>query len=102
VCRLGTVYPVLVRDPASDVEGIVVSGLTTRDAALLRAYEGPAYEVHQLTVRLSAGRHIRAQIFVAGTACRASSVPWTFEDWQGRFRSSFLRHVLRRYADRGR
>lgn len=55
VYRRGACYPVLVPEAAARVEGTVVAPLTSRDVASLRLYEGPDYEIHEISVRLSAG-----------------------------------------------
>jgi Gamma-glutamyl cyclotransferase, AIG2-like len=96
VYRRGASYPVLVVDPTAQVEGIVVSALTTRDVALLTAYEGPEYEIRELPVRLSSGGLIRANVYLPGPACEASSESWTPADWQRRFRQAFVRRAQRR------
>src|SRR5512144_927428 len=69
VYRRGASYPVIVADAASEVEGIVVSGLTTRDVALLRAYEGPEYIVDERPVRLSGDGFVRAKVFMPRASC---------------------------------
>jgi Gamma-glutamyl cyclotransferase, AIG2-like len=95
VYRKGASYPVLIADAASDVEGIVVSALTTPDVALLTAYEGPEYEIRELSVRLSGDGFVRAKVFLPRAACEASRVPWTtLEGWQRRYRRTFVRRLL--------
>lgn len=89
VYRLGACYPVLVAHPTGQVDGIVVSVLTTRDVALLSAYEGPDYELRELAVRLAGGRLVWANVFVPTSACEASSEIWKPEEWRRRFRQAF-------------
>jgi gamma-glutamylcyclotransferase (GGCT)/AIG2-like uncharacterized protein YtfP len=95
VYRKGASYPVLIADAASDVEGIVVSALTTPDVALLTAYEGPEYEIRELSVRLSGDGFIQAKVFLPRAACEASRVPWALEEWQRRYRRTVVRRLLR-------
>lgn len=103
VYRRGAFHPVLVSDSASEVDGIVVWGLTTRDIAMLKAYEGPAYEITELTVLLYAGRTAKAKVFLPATTCQPSSVAWTFEDWRRRFGARNRRDPLvARFANGGR
>ena len=64
VYRRGASYPIIVADAASEVEGIVVSELTARDVARLRAYEGPEYIVHERSLRLSGNGFISAKVFM--------------------------------------
>jgi hypothetical protein len=94
VFRQGASYPVVVADPASDVEGIVVSPLTTPDVALLTAYEGPEYEIRELTVKLSGDGFVGAKVFMPRAACEASRTPWTLEEWRRRYQSTFIRRLL--------
>ena len=97
VYRRGACYPVLVPDAPARTAGTVVSALTSRDVALLRLYEGPDYEIREITVRLSGNRarFVRANVFLPGTGCEASSEIWTLEDWKKRFRQTFVRRVRR-------
>ena len=81
VYRRGACYPVLVPETTARVVGTVVSGLTTRDVALLRLYEGPDYEIQEMSVGLSGWRshRVRVNVFLPGTGCEASSEIWTLE-----------------------
>jgi hypothetical protein len=58
----GVTYPVLSRDPRSEVSGVVVGGLSKRDVARLSAYEGPRYRVAYLKARI-AGALTRVAVF---------------------------------------
>lgn len=95
VYRRGACYPVLVPDASARTAGTVVSALTTRDLTLLRLYEGPDYEIHEISVRLSGWRshRVRANVFLPGPGCQASPEIWTLEDWKKRFRQTFVRRV---------
>jgi gamma-glutamylcyclotransferase (GGCT)/AIG2-like uncharacterized protein YtfP len=95
VYREGASYPVLVADAGSEVEGIVVSALTTRDVFLLTAYEGPEYEIHELPVRLSGNGLIQTRVLLPHAACDASCVAWTLEEWRRRYRRMFVERLLR-------
>ena len=48
----GVSYPILVREPGSEVDGVVVGGLTKRDVERLSAFEGPRYRIGPLKVRV--------------------------------------------------
>ena len=97
VYRRGACYPVLVPETTARVAGTVVAALTSRDVALLRLYEGPDYDIHEMSVRLSGWRfqRVRANAFLPGPGCEATSEIWTLEDWQKRFRQTFVRRVRR-------
>ena len=43
-------YPIVVRDPRSEVRGAIVGGLSERDVKRLAAYEGPRYRIARLRV----------------------------------------------------
>ena len=98
VYREGASYPVLVADPGSEVEGIVVSDLTARDVSLLTAYEGPEYEIGELPVRLWGHGLILARVFLPRAACEASRTPWTLEEWQSRHKWAFVGRLFRHRA----
>jgi hypothetical protein len=98
VYRKGTVYPVLVADATCEVEGMVVSGLTTRDVCLLTAYEGPDYEIGELPVRLWGNGLILARVFLPRAACEAARAPWTLGKWQSRHKWAFVRRLFRHRA----
>lgn len=103
--RRGACYPVLVPETTARVVGTVVAALTSRDVALLRLYEGPDYDIHEISVRLSGWRshRVRPNAFLPGPGCEATSEIWTLEDWQKRFRQTFVRRVRRhRRANRSR
>ena len=72
VYRRGTSYPVILADTSAQVEGIVVSALTTRDIMLLTMYEGEEYEIRQLPVSCLGTGLIRARVFLPGPGCEAS------------------------------
>jgi Gamma-glutamyl cyclotransferase, AIG2-like len=95
VCRRGAYYPVLIADTTAQVEGIVVSALTTRDIALLTLYEGQEYEIRELPVSCSGTGLVRTKVFLPGSGCEVSSESWTPEDWNRRFRQTFVRRVTR-------
>lgn len=98
VYRRNACYPVLVEDRTARVQGIVVSALTTRDVSLLKSYEGPEYEMRELPVRLSGSDSspIRANVFLPGPECEATSETWVLEDWRRRFGRAFVSRVRRR------
>ena len=81
-----------MRHPTS--KELSVPALTAPDVALLTAYEGPEYEICELPVRLSGNGFVRAKVFLPRAACEASRVPWTLEEWQRRYRRTFVRRLL--------
>ncbi|MFI6515126.1 gamma-glutamylcyclotransferase family protein [Spirillospora sp. NPDC050679] len=61
----GLVYPGLVADPAATAGGVLISGLTDGERALLDAYEDDLYEVVALS--LGDGRPAHAYVWKGGT-----------------------------------
>src|SRR5262249_3148158 len=86
----GMTYPVVVRDPADRVQGVVVGGLTPRDVARLAAYEGPGYRVASLKVRV-AGDLATVSVFEPGASrLQPSASPWDDALWKGRHKRPFV------------
>lgn len=85
----GRTYPAVVLRPGAATDGVVAHDLPGAALPLLTAYEGPEYEIRELTVQAAAGA-IAASVFVAGPSCRTGLLDWRFEDWQRRHRNRFL------------
>lgn len=78
----GEGYPMLVLDPASMVEGILVEGVTAGEVARLLFFEdGDNYEIMHAAVALEDGRHAEAALF-RPTAIMEAEGPWDFEEWR--------------------
>ena len=89
----GKGYPILVRRRGGTVDGRVVGGLTSRDAARLSAYEGPNYRVSQLKVRLQ-GRLERVSVFEPeGPGLAPSADAWNVKTWQSRHKRPFVAYI---------
>lgn len=93
VYRRAATYPILVADAKSEVEGVVVAGLSPRDAERLSSYEGPEYVTAQLPIRLTSGLNVRAAVFLPGRGTPPSDRAWSPEEWRAQHRPSFLRRV---------
>ncbi|MBI2739560.1 MAG: gamma-glutamylcyclotransferase [Rhodospirillales bacterium] len=93
----GATYPVVVRDAADRVQGVVVGGLTSRDVARLAAYEGPGYRIARLKVRIGE-EFATVSVFEPVVArLQPSTSSWDYALWKGRHKRSFvgrLRRVL--------
>ncbi|MEP4246305.1 NUDIX domain-containing protein [Tateyamaria sp.] len=71
-------FPVLIRDPASRAEGIVVRGLTDQDIARFDFYEaGFDYDLQRLT--LESGEV--AEVYVPAPDAWATDGPWDLDAW---------------------
>jgi hypothetical protein len=93
----GVTYPVLSRDPRSEVSGVVVGGLSKRDVARLSAYEGPRYRIAYLKARI-AGALTRVAVFepVDGgfeTISGPHGASWDLATWQQRYKRSFMARI---------
>jgi hypothetical protein len=77
----GRRYPVLIRDPAGVVDGLVLEKLSARDCARLGIYEGREYRLARVRVRVLSGRtpgrgrSVWARAFMARTL-GATQRPW--------------------------
>ncbi len=86
----GATYPVVVRDVADRVTGVVVGGLTSRDVARLAAYEGPGYRIARLKVRVG-GELATVSVFEPIVArLEPSDSPWDYALWKGRYKRPFV------------
>ncbi len=91
----GATYPVVVRDAADQVQGVVVGGLTSRDVARLAAYEGPGYRIAQQKVRV-AGEVVTVSVFEPVVArLQPSTSPWDYAVWKGRDKRPFVGRLRR-------
>lgn len=86
----GRSYPVLIRAPGGQVDGLLFRPARSTDAVRLTEYEGPEYVTRLLPVE---GQ--RAQVFLpAGPALPAAKADWALADWQRRYKPAFLRSLL--------
>ena len=96
----GATYPVVVRDAADRVQGVVVGGLTSRDVARLATYEGPGYRIARLKVRV--GRElVTVSVFEPIVArLQPSTSPWNYPLWKGRHKRPFVGRLRRALSAR--
>jgi Gamma-glutamyl cyclotransferase, AIG2-like len=91
----GVSYPILVREPGGEVEGMVVGGLTGRDIERLSAYEGPRYRIAPLKVRIG-GRLTTVSVFEpVENRFQPVDGAWTLALWQGRHKRPFVSRLRR-------
>ena len=96
----GATYPVVVRDVADRVQGVVVGGLTSRDVARLAAYEGQGYRIAQLKVRVG-GELSTVSVFEPIVArLQPSTSPWDFALWKSRHKRPFVGRLRRALSAR--
>lgn len=96
----GVSYPILVRDPGGEVEGVVVSGLTRRDVERLSLYEGPNYRIAPLKVTVG-GKLKTVSVFEPKEASfQPVDGAWTVALWQGRHKRPFVARLRRAFSAR--
>jgi Gamma-glutamyl cyclotransferase, AIG2-like len=96
----GVSYPVLVRDPAGEVPGAVVGGLSARDVARLSAYEGPRYRIAPLKVRV-AGTLTTVSVFESlENRFQPVDGSWDLALWQRRDKRLFVGRLRRAFSAR--
>jgi hypothetical protein len=96
----GATYPIVVRDPGSDVPGAIVGGLSARDVAQLAAFEGPGYRIVPLRVR-SGGRLVTVSVFEpVASRLQPSGDLWDLALWQRRHKRAFVGRLRRAFSAR--
>ena len=89
----GVSYPILVRDPGGEAEGVVVGGLSKRDVERLSAYEGPRYRIAPLKVTVG-GVLMCVSVFAPKEASfQPVDGAWDLELWQGRYKRPFVARI---------
>jgi hypothetical protein len=96
----GVTYPIIVRDPRSEVPGAVVGGLTGRDVARLAAYEGPRYRIAPLTVRVRGTLVVVSVFEPLESRFQATDGLWDLALWQRRYKRAFVGRVARAFSVR--
>lgn len=96
----GATYPVVVRDAADRVRGVVVGGLTPRDVTRLAAYEGPGYRVARLKVRVGGGVATVSVFEPVAVRLQPSDSPWDYASWKGRYKRPFVSRLRRALSAR--
>jgi hypothetical protein len=91
----GVSYPILVRAPGGEVDGMVVGGLTARDVERLSAYEGPRYRIAALKVRMSGGLRTVSVFEPLESGFQPVAGAWSLSLWQGRYKRPFFARLKR-------
>lgn len=96
----GRSYPVLVRAPGGQVEGMLFRPARAGDTPRLAAYEGPEYVTRRLPVcrggkAIGQAKRGRARVFLPagqaqGTTLAAAFDDWRLPRWQRRDKAAFL------------
>ena len=86
----GAHYPAIIKSNGDEVQGIVVSGITSDELARLDEFEDDQYERKNIVVGLLNGRKINATAYVAGIGMSLDDDGWDLADWQCFHRKQFL------------
>ncbi|MFI5031321.1 MAG: gamma-glutamylcyclotransferase family protein [Reyranellales bacterium] len=89
----GATYPIVVRDPRSQVGGAIVGGLSARDVKRLAAYEGPRYRIAQLKVRIGDAMTMVSVFEPVEQRFEPTSGAWELLPWQRRYKRAFLARI---------
>lgn len=84
------VFPLIVEDPVAEVEGVLVTGLSSTAVRRLARYEGSGYVAAKRRV-ISAKGPCDAYVFISIRPGRSSGKPWDFESWRRRHKRRLLR-----------
>lgn len=79
----GRSYPALIRTPGRDAPGLLLSGLTAEDIALLDLFEGAEYARRPLKVRVE-DRPVSAEAYWPKAAIGRNAPAWRYQDWRAR------------------
>lgn len=88
-------YPGIVQDPDSTVDGILARNVTAEEVERLNTFEGPDYDMHNVSVRVASGEQIETRVFVPVPSLALTNTFWSLEDWQGTEKTTFLDGMTR-------
>jgi hypothetical protein len=90
-CVHGASYPIVLRDKASQVDGMTLDGISKVESERLSAYEGPRYSLIRAFADLPQQGPRAVFLFVprVGTF-RATHEEWSLTAWQEMHKQKFL------------
>lgn len=95
----GASYPIVVRDKASQVEGVTFDGLSTVEADRLAAYEGPRYVLIRAFADLPRQGPRAVFLFQPRPgAFKPVAQAWSLAAWQADHKTTFLAALVREAA----
>jgi hypothetical protein len=89
----GVSYPILLRHPSGEVEGVVVGGLTKRDVERLSTYEGPRYRIAPIKVTVAGVLKTVSVFEPKEESFQPVDGAWDLELWQGRYKRAFVARI---------
>lgn len=93
-------YPILVPEPASRAEGVLVAGVSLEAAARTSYFEddGYAYGVSRVAVETAAGAAREAWAYLPSERLTPFPGRWSIEAWKRRHRAAFVANTRRAMA----
>lgn len=95
-------YPVLVPEPDSAVQGLLLRRLRGADRARMAFFESDEYELRNCRVRLSDGSSVAALYYAEADAMPGACESWSLGWWQARHKARYLAMVAPYMALYGR
>jgi len=89
----GVSYPIVLRAPGSEVEGVIVGGLTKRDVERLAAFEGPRYRIAPLKVTADGVLRTVSVFEPKEESFKPVDGAWDLALWQGRYKRPFIARI---------
>ena len=86
-------FPMLIEAPGTDVEGMVVDGLSAADIERIRFYESIEYDPAEHRVTLAAGGRLTCHVFAATGKIDDTGEAWTYEAWAQQHKAKELRET---------
>lgn len=85
-------YPGLAPAPGTSAAGLLLTGLGTRDLALLDAFEAEEYRRVAVTVATADGDRT-AEVYLPVVAIGPDAHDWTLEAWTAQFKAAMLADI---------
>jgi len=91
-------YPILLRDPGGEVEGVVVGGLTKLDVERLSICEGPRYRIAPLQVTVGGALKAVSVFEPKEASFQPVDGAWDLALWQGRYKRPFIARIRKAFS----
>lgn len=89
-CVRNELYPAVIAVPGEHVPGMLYSGVSADELAMLDAFEGQAYERIDVTAILSPSVQVSAGIYVFREPSRINNQPWNPDTFERNHLQAFL------------
>ena len=89
----GVSYPIVLRAPGGEVEGVIVGGLTKCDVERLATFEGPRYRIAPLKVTVDGVLRTVSVFEPKEESFQPVDGAWDLALWQGRYKRHFIARI---------